>query len=259
VEQLLALYDPEVHGSLAYLYGQDPAVVSLSFALYDLWFLGYPDRALKRAKEALALAIELDHPFTLLFAAELGARLHRWRRDVPAVQELAEILRTLATEHGVELAGVGLGIHRAWMLSQQGQHEEGIAQLTAALAAWEAIDMANHLPEWLAMLAEMQGQAGRPQEGLSTLDEALDIVNSTDERYYEAELYRLRGMLLMTPEVGDEAGAEASFRRAVEAARRHSARMSELRATMGLCQLWLTQERADKREEAREMLAEIYG
>jgi DNA-binding SARP family transcriptional activator/predicted ATPase len=259
VEQMVALYDPQVHRSLAYLYGQDPAVASLSFAIYDLWFLGYPDRAMKRGEETLALAKELDHPFTSLFAMEFVARLHRWRGDVRAVQDLAEALHTLATEHGMELAEATVPMHRAWVLSQQGRHEEGIAQLTAALAAWQATGMANHLPEFLAVLADMQGKAGQPEKGLSTVDEALDIVNSTDERYYEAELYRLRGALRLTPSVGDEVGAEASFHQAIAVARRHSARMSELRATVSLCQLWVAQGRGDKREEAREMLAEICG
>ena len=92
VEQVVALYDLQLHRSLAFSHGQDPAVVSLSMAVYDLWFLGYPDQALKRGQEALALAKELDHPLTLLFPLVFVARLHRWRREVQAVQELAEVV-----------------------------------------------------------------------------------------------------------------------------------------------------------------------
>jgi len=258
VEQLVALYDLQLHRSLAFFHGQDPAVVSLSVAVYDLWFLGYPDQALKRSQEALALAKELDHPFTLLFALVFTARLHRWRREVQAVQEIAEAMLRLWTEHGMELAEACGTMHRAWVLSEQGQRKEGSAQFDLGLAAWQATGMANHLPEFLAVLAEMRGKAGQPEKGLSTLDEALDIAHKSGERYYEAELYRLRGKLLLMPDVGDEPGAEANFLQAIEVARRQSAKMCELRATVSLCHLWLAQERVDKCRGAREMLAEVY-
>ena len=147
-------------------------------------------------------------------------------------------------------------MHGAWLLSEQGQHAEGIAQLEGALDAWQAVGMANHLPEFLAMLAEMQGKAGRPEKGLSILNEVLEIVGRTDERYYEAEVHLLRGELLLASGIGDEPAAEAGFRLAIKVARRHGARMSELRATTSLCRLLQQQ---GKRDEAHEMLAEIYG
>ena len=234
-------------------------MASLSWAIYDLWFLGYPDRALKRSQEALALAKQLDHPFSMLFASEFAARLHRWRHEARPVQEIAEAMLGLWTEHGSELAHATGTMHRAWVLFERGRHEEGIAQFGLGLAGFQATGMANHLPEFLAVLAEMHGKVGQPESGLSTLDEALDIALNTDERYYEAELYRLRGELLLMKDVGDEPGAVASFRQAIEVARRQSAKMCELRATVSLCDLWLAQERGDKRKEAREMLAEVYG
>jgi len=250
VEQLMALYDPQLHRSLAYLHGQDPAVASLSVAIYDLWFLGYPDRALKKGQEALALAKELDHPLTLLFPLEFTARLHRWRHEVQAVQELAEVVLGLWTEHGMEMAEAYGMLHSAWVLSEQGQHEEGSAQFELGLAAWQATGLAIHLPEFLAVWAEMHGKAGDPEKGLSIVEEALALAHNSGERYYEAELYRLRGQLLLMPDVGDEHGAEASFCQAIEVACRQSAKMCELRATTSLCHLWLTQERECGKSQA---------
>jgi DNA-binding SARP family transcriptional activator/predicted ATPase len=254
-EQMLALYDLPTHRSLAHRYGQDPAVVVLSFGITDVWFLGYPEGAVRRGEEALALAGELDHPFTLLFAQCLVARLHRWRGDVAAVDELANAMRELAAEHAIPLAEVSAQIEGAWVLSELGQHEQGIGQFVAGLDAWKATGMANHLSEFLAVLAEMQGKAGQPEAGLRTLDEAFDIVSRTDERYCEAELYVLQGRLLLHPAMGDEAGAEASFQRAIEVALRYHAKMSELRATVGLCRLLAAR---GQRDEARAGLAGIY-
>ncbi len=258
VEQVVALYDLQLHRSLAFSLGQDPAVASLSFAVYDLWFLGYPDQALERGKEALALAKELDHPLTLLFPLVFVARLHRWRREVQAVQELAEAMLGLWTEHGMEMAEACGTMHSAWVLSERGQPAEGSAQFELGLAAWQATGLAMHLPEFLAVWAEMHGKAGDPEKGLKIVEEALALAHNSGERYYEAELYRLRGLLLLMPDVGDEHGAEASFYEALEAARRLNAKMCELRATVSLCQLWLTQERGDKYREAHEMLAGVY-
>jgi adenylate cyclase len=230
----------------------------MSLALYDLWFLGYPDRALKIGQEALALGKELDHPFSLLFPLDFNARMHRWRREVQGVQELIEPILRLGTEHGMEIAKMFETLHTAWVLSEREQREEGIAQWELGLATWKGLGMIFHLPELLAVLAEMHGKVGDPEKGLDIVQEALALAHRGDERYYEAELYRLRGQLLLMPAVGDERGAEASFHQAIEAARCRKAKMSELRATTSLCQLWLDQVRGDKYEKARETLSGVY-
>ena len=111
-------------------------------------------------------------------------------------------------------------MHSAWVLSERGQPAEGSAQFELGLAAWQATGVAFHLPEFLAVWAEMHGKAGDPEKGLSIVEEALALAHNSGERYYEAELYRLRGQLLLMPDVGDEHGAEASFHQAIEVARR---------------------------------------
>ena len=110
-----------------------------------------------------------------------------------------------------------------------------------------------YLPGTLCTLAEAEGKAGRPEQGLTSLAEALALVEKTDERHWEAELNRVKGELLLLQ--GDEAEAEASFHKAIEVARRQQAKLWELRAATALARLWQKQGRVD---EARELLAEIY-
>jgi predicted ATPase len=132
--------------------------------------------------------------------------------------------------------------------------EEGIAEMREGLEYKESGPDRCYQSGCLCTLAEAQAKAGHPEEGLTTLAEALALVEQTDERHWEAELYRLRGELLLVQ--GDQAGAEASLHNAIEVARRQSARSWELRATTSLARLWQKQGRTD---DARQMLAEIYG
>jgi predicted ATPase len=255
LEQVIAFYDPQQHGSLAFLYGQDPGVSALAWAAWTLWLLGYPDQALERSQEALALAQELDHPFTLSFALNIaGAYFQQLRRDGQTAQERNEAMMQLAAEQGFPLFLAFGTTLRGWTQAMAGQVEAGIAQMRQGLAGWQAMGTGMHCSHLLALLAEACGSAGRAGEGLSALAEALAFVQSSDERYYEAELHRLQGDLLVAK--GDEAGAEASFHEAIEVARRQSARSWELRATTSLARLWQKQGKGD---EARQVLAQIYG
>ncbi len=136
----------------------------------------------------------------------------------------------------------------------QGHLEDGIAEMRLGLERQQYGDEQCYRTGCFCSLAKAQKRAGRPEEGLSTLAEALAQVELTDERYSEAEIYRAKGELLLAQ--GDEAEAEASLHKAIEVARRQQAKSWELRATTSLARLWQTQ---GKREEARQMLAEIYG
>jgi len=261
-EYVMDLYAPQRRHAVAVLYGMDPGVQGLSYASRALWFLGYPEQALKRSQEALALAQELDHPYSLADAQSTGgAMVHLLRRDLQAAQALAEASLTLASEHEFWAFLAQATMQRGRVLAEQGRIEEGIAQLRQGLAAWETMGTRYRRPTFLAWLAEAYGKAGQAEEGLSVLAEALAQVEKTGERHYETELYRLKGELLLMQ--GDEAEAEASFHQAescfqhaVEVARRQQAKSWELRATVSLCRLWRKQGKVD---EARQMLAEIYG
>jgi predicted ATPase/DNA-binding SARP family transcriptional activator len=255
LERVIAFYDPEQHHALAFLHGQDPGVSALAWGSWTLWLLGYPDQALERSREALALASELDHPFTLGFALNIaGSLFHQLRRENQTARERNEAMLQVAAQEGFPFFQVLGGILQGWTQAIAGQVEEGTAQMRQGLATLQAIGTGMQRSHLLALLIEAYAVAGQAQQGLSAAAEALAFVEHSGERYYEAELYRLRGELLHQQE--HEAEAEASFDHAIEVARRQQAKSWELRATVSLCRLW---QRRGKGEEAHQRLTEIYG
>jgi predicted ATPase len=256
LEQGIALYDPHKGRSSAFRGTQHPGVACLSVVAYVLWLLGYPAQALQRSHEALLLAQELSHPFSLGFALLWAARLHLCRREEHTAQARAEALMTLAAEQGFAAFLAQASVHRGWALAKQGQAEDGIQQIHQAMATLRATGAEWLRPYCLGLLAEAYGQAGQGEEGLTALAEALAAVDRTGERGYEAELYRLQGELLLRQAVPEVAQAEVCFQQALIIARCQQARSWELRAAMSLGQLWQQQ---GKRTEARELLTPIYG
>jgi DNA-binding SARP family transcriptional activator/predicted ATPase len=256
LEHVIAFYDPQVHQSLAFTYGSDPGVAALSWASWASWFLGYPDQALKQSKEARSLAQELSNPAALAFAQGVASLFHLLRRDFRRAHELADSCHHLATQHKFPHWLTVMGFMRGCLRVEQGQTQEGIGQMTQSLATYQAIGTEDIRSMMLALLAEAHGKAGQIEEGLAKLTEGLAFVGGTGERFYEAEIHRLQGELLLMQGNEAEAEAEASFDRAIEVARRQWAKSWELRATVSLCRLWQKQGRP---EEARQRLTEIYG
>jgi DNA-binding SARP family transcriptional activator/predicted ATPase len=259
LERVIAFYNPEQHHrSFVFLRGSDAGVSALAYEACCMWCLGYPDQALKRSQEALALARELNHAFSLADVLCYGGCLfNEMRRDARALKESAEELTQLLNE---ERFPSWLGTEASYQgeaLAMLGQIEEGIALMRQGLVLKHSTGARTTSSGTLRALAEAQAQAGQPEAGLTTLAQALALVQETDERYYEAELHRVRGELLRAERGPDnEAEAEASFQKAVEVARRQQAKLWELRATVSLCRMWHSQGRV---EEARQTLAEIYG
>jgi len=162
----------------------------------------------------------------------------------------------VATEQKVALM-LALGpIMRGWALAMQGQGVEGLTQLRQGLDAYRATGAEFQRPHFLSMLAEVYRSLGQPEAGLTALSEALTLVEKTGERYYEAELHRLRGELLLQHAAPEVSHAETCFQRALDIARRQEAKSLELRAAMSLSRLWQQQ---GKRTEAYELLAPVYG
>jgi predicted ATPase len=198
VEQGMTLYNPQQHHSHAFLYGgYDPGVVCRIFAAWGLWVLGYPDQALKRSQEALALAGGLFHPFSLAFALGSAALCHFLRREGQPAQERAEATITLSTEQGFPFWLAYGTILRGWALAEQGQGKEGLRQIRQGMAAWRATVSEAVRPYFLALLAEVCGREGQAEEGFTALSEALNAIHKTGERREEAELYRVKGTLTL--------------------------------------------------------------
>ena len=252
----MTLYDPEQHRSLASLYGQDQGVSCRSWAALALWCLGYPDQALQQSHEALTLAQELAHPFSLAYAMCFAGMFCQLRREVQAAQERATAEIALCTEQGFALYLARGTILRGWTLAEQGQGEEGRAQMHQGMAAYQATGSEVFRPYYLAFLAEAYGKAGQAEEGLTMLAEALTAVHKTGERLYEAELYRLNGELLMARSAAHHMEAESCFRQALDVARCQQAKSWELRAALSLSRLWQQQ---GEHAKAQDLLAPIYG
>jgi DNA-binding winged helix-turn-helix (wHTH) protein/predicted ATPase len=255
------LYDIDKHGSLAHAYSFDPGGGCFNWIAYNLWLLGYPDQALQKIEEALALVQKLSHPFSLCFTLIFAGYVHRYRYERRRAQKYAEAVIRIATEqefpHWVQYGE----ILRGWALSQQEQPQEGIAEIQRGLAGQRAIGTESARAWFLSFLVEACEKAGRFEEGLSTLTEAIALVDKTQERFYEAKLLRLKGELLLRSKgQGAKAKvhreAEACFQRAIELARQQQAKSWELRASTSLARLWQQQ---GKQQEAHKLLSDIYN
>ncbi|HXV41578.1 MAG TPA: hypothetical protein VEC96_00820, partial [Anaerolineae bacterium] len=254
LEQSYFLYDPHLHHVHASIYGQDPKVALLSNGSWNLWHLGYPDQALKWVQEALALAQDWPHPFSLAFALEYASILHQLRGEGQAAHARAEAAITLSTEQGFVMWLTMANILRGWTLVEQGEIEEGVVQMRESLAAYRAMGIEWSTPYFVTLLAKAYGQVRQAQAALDLLAEALAAVEKTVGHYWEAELHRLKGELLLQAEATAE--AEKCFWQAIEVARRQEAKSLELRAVLSLSRLWQEQGR---KKEARQRLAEIYN
>ncbi len=274
LEQGIHLYDPHKHSDHIRLYGQDPGASCLSGASHSLWFLGYPDQSLARCREALVLAEALSHPHSSAYVLIFAAITHQLRREPQMTQVKAEATLKLATEQGFPIWKSMGEILRGWSLALQGSPQEGVFLIERGIAMWREIGAEVSLPYYFFLLAEARGKNGNPQEGMKVLDEALSILSRTRDRWWEAELYRLKGDLILqshaledevqnqerdqmgtycTPRVTE---AEACFHKALKVASRQQAKALELRAAMGLARLWKKQHKVT---EAQGLLAGVYG
>ncbi|WP_233859232.1 adenylate/guanylate cyclase domain-containing protein [Paraburkholderia sp. HD33-4] len=260
LERGLATIDREHHTATSFLLGQDPAVHGLIAAARTLWYLGCPDQAARRVQEALTLARKLSHPYSMALALALAAEVYQCRREAQLAEEFAEAAIALSTEQGFPYWSAWGGILRGWALAEQGSPAEGIDQIHKGLSACVATGAALARPYELALLAQAYFKAGQVSAALETLTEALDIAIRTGERYFLAELHRLRGELLSchVPEQSRDSSyyeeLEACFLEAISIASSQGARSLELRAVSSLARLWRGRRRG---ESARQRLSAI--
>jgi predicted ATPase len=256
LEEGSARYTPDRRCAPVFRIGPDPGVACRVLAAVTLWFLGYPEQALVHVHNALALARALSHPPSLGFARCWAAYVYQLRRDVPSMHEQAEAAVALSTEEGFpQLAAMGTSLC-GWALAMQGQAEVGMAQVHQGMTAWRATGAAVLVPHFCTMLAEVCDHLGHTAEALQALAEAHTLVQQQEERWWEAEISRLRGVLLLRQTGTSQAEAETWLLRALDVARRQEAKSLELRAAMSLARLWQQQGKPDA---ARELLAEVYG
>ncbi len=254
-EQAINLYNFEQHRFIAFSYGYDLGVISLAFGAWALWFLGYLDKALKWCKESIDLARKTKHPHSLAFALVGGFEFHMFLRELQPLKEYNEELLPLSTEQGFVYWVAHSIFYQGWMQTLEGKIKEGIKQMHQGIRDMRATGTETCLTRLFARMAEACKQVGETKEGLNALAEAWEVMDNLDERYMEAELYRLKGELLLM-EGQAEAEGEGHFHQAIEIARQQQAKILELRAVMSLSRLLQKQ---GKKAEARKLLQEIYG
>jgi predicted ATPase len=256
LEEGITRYTPDQRRATGFRIGQDPGVACRAYSAMTLWLLGYPAQARTRLHEALALAHALSHPYSLAFAQSMAAWVAQWRRDGPAVHELAEAAVALATAQGFPLWAASGTSLRGWARAMQAQDKDGLAQIRQGIAARRADRGVLHVPYYCTVLADACAHLGYVADGLQALAEAHTLVEQHADHWWEAEVYRLRGVLLLRQPGTPQAEAEAWLQRALDVARRQEAKALELRAAMSLARLWQQQ---GKRAEAYDLLAPIYG
>jgi predicted ATPase len=220
------------------------------------WLLGFPDRATERVEEALALAGQLKHPLTRAVALAFASFVCQFRREPKSVRQFGRQTFTHCTEHGFRFYAPQGVVLEGWALAAEGQTHKGIEQVREGLASLRAMGADVRRSYFLGLLAEVSLCAGESEKGLEAVTEGLDLVRTNGERWWQAELHRLRGELLLTHVAKGQTQASSCFERALDISRHQKAKSLELRAAMSLARLWRDE---GKRAEARDLLGPIYG
>ncbi len=254
LEEVLALYDPISHRSLVHQAGFHPHVLSQSYLGIVLFCLGYLEQAFARSSAAIAEARRLAHPPSLAASLRFGTAVLSLLGDNAALDEWADQLTTVATEQGFPFYRAHGTICRGWVKVKNGDVAEGISLLRSGSSASRATGAEAWMPHYIALLARACEIAGQVEEGWALLDDALQIVERTGERWSAAELKRHKGHLLLRQ--GHTGAAEEFYRKALTIAEEQGAKLWELRAAASLARLRRDQGR---HAEARDLLAPIYG
>jgi tetratricopeptide (TPR) repeat protein len=234
--------------------GINYALSALTYQAHALWCLGYPQQALERGLEAFKLVQGLDQPFNHTLVSAYLALLKQLRADQAVAREQAEQALALASKYQAPYYRAWAEILVNYALAMEQPDEEHIGQLRDSITAFTASGARLRLPYYLSLLAQAYGQAMRAEEGLASIDEAFSEALAHSERWWDAELHRLRGELLLLGG-SDAAEVEAAFLYAIEMAQAQQAQSLELRATMSLARLWSAQHRSG---EARRRLQNVY-
>jgi predicted ATPase len=254
LERALALYHQADRRALALLGVSDARMLCLGFTACLLSWQGCPDQALVRSKESLAAAHESRQAYTLSHGLFLNCWFHQIRGEPRTVRERSAALVTLTAEHGFRGWLAEARFYHGWALAADGEIARGIPLMQDGLAAIRAAGMQMEVPMYLCLLAGICTKAGQPAQALELLTEALD--HTSEPRWFEAELHRLRGEALLALSSERAAEAETCWRRAIAIAREQNARFWELRAARDLARFWAEQGR---RAEAQGLLAPVYS
>ena len=253
-EETIRLSPSKGKQSLYNLYMVEPQVASLLLLSWDLWFLGYPDQSLSRVSEALALAQELSHPYTIAFAHYMTSVVHLLRGDAARAFESAEKSFEVSQEQRFSLYAILSRISRGRAVGDLGRLEEARAEITLGIDEARRNGVGFMLPMMDSWLADMHAKTGENESALSIVEGALANIGDVTGRSWEAELHRQRAQILVALDPSKVSEAESHLKKSIEVARGQNAKSFELRAATSLAELWRTQGRLD---EARALLEPI--
>jgi class 3 adenylate cyclase/predicted ATPase len=252
----LAGYDPNDCLSHRAISGLDPQSFCLGIAGWNEWFLGYPDRALQAGRHAVAVARSQGYPQSVDQALQAVAHTHLLRREPEAALNYIDLALAMSREHGFSMRIATARLMRGWMLLSRTDDRSALTELSEGLAEFRATGARAWQTNFLALLAIGCLRDGKYAEGLSTIAEAQSLARVQDEYWWEPELHRLEGDLLLASAGLAQDRVEQCYKNALGSARRREAKSWELRAAMSMARLWRDQ---GKRDEARELLAPVYG
>jgi DNA-binding SARP family transcriptional activator/predicted ATPase len=255
-EKAITLYDPAEHRPMATRFGQDVSVVLLSYRAWTQWLLGHPEAALADSDLALNAAREIGHGATLLYALAHASLTYLWTGNYAAANVLVEEAIALADEKAA-VAWRAFGLMQQGSLSALTGHASNATQImSSGIGTWRSTGSTLWTPWYLSILARAYAELGQSGDAWRCIGEAVIAMETTQERWCEAEVHRMSGEIaLMTPEP-DAAKAEACFERALAVARKQQAKLWELRAATSMARLWRDQ---SKRLQARDLLTRVYG
>jgi predicted ATPase len=260
LDRAVALYNPIEHRPLALRFGQDVRVAALSYRAMALWMLGYPTAALTDAELALADAREIGQAATSMYVLAHANWIYLWRGNYEEVDSLAGRLVTLAQDKGAMLwkaAGMAnLGGLFALTSNSDVLKAKAIETLSAGMTMWTSTGGTVWMPWYQAHLGKVRAELGQFDKAWSDVHDAVTAIESSQERWSEAELHRLAGEIALRSAEPLATSAEDYFARALAVARKQQAKSWELRAAMSLARLWRDQ---GKPQQARELLAPVYG
>ena len=258
LEKAIAAFDPKRQRVRRLGFGSNPGVVALNVSALFLWTIGFPERARKRAGEALALAHKLEHPFSLCYALFHHGVLNLWLGNAQAAQASGRALMDLAAKHDFQIWSAVAACLRGAAMVGTGAINEGLALIEPGMTEYRNLKTPPVFwPLLLCWHAGAYGAAARPADGLPLVNEALQIgLSFGPGKSFAPEVLGLKGELLLALDPNNAAEAEPLFQLAVNFAQEVNAPMLELRAALKLSRLWQAQ---GKTEQARELLSAAYA
>jgi predicted ATPase len=255
-ERIFVEHDPALQQYYVLdVHGWNDAVLGRAWQSHALWCLGYPERALSRGREAVQIASDMKLPFNQALAATYLAVLQQLRADRATAREQAQAAYELTVQYKAPYYQAWAHILLCYAEAWEQPDLDQVARLRGAIEEFKSSGARLRLPYYLGLLARLCRRAEQHEDGLAVIDEALVESQANNERWWDAELHRLRGELLWGCGTGAH-DIEEALVRACETAREQQARSLELRAATSLARLWSEQGRAD---EARRLMNAVYG